>query len=106
MSLPDEQRVANAVSGFLDWKAKHNVEFLISERFVYSKKHGYVGILDIVAIVDGKRYLVDIKTSNNIYMLEYGMQTSAYLKAYEEETGEKLDGIIIVKFAKEDTDKK
>jgi hypothetical protein len=34
------------------------------------------------------------------------MQTSAYLKAYEEETNDKLDGIVIVKFAKEDTDKK
>jgi hypothetical protein len=39
MSLPEDQRVANAVTGFLDWKEKHNVEFLISERFVYSKKH-------------------------------------------------------------------
>jgi hypothetical protein len=39
-------------------------------------------------------------------MLEYGMQTSAYARAYEEETGDKIDGIIIVKFAKEDFDKK
>jgi hypothetical protein len=28
------------------------------------------------------------------------------LKAYEEETGEKLDGVIIVKFAKDEVDKK
>jgi hypothetical protein len=34
------------------------------------------------------------------------MQTVAYLKAYEEETGEKLDGVIIVKFAKDEVDKK
>jgi hypothetical protein len=76
MTLPSDPRVATAVNGFLTWKSQHTIEFIVSERFVYSKKHNYVGILDIIAIVDGKKYLIDIKTSNQIRLLEYGMQTT------------------------------
>jgi hypothetical protein len=52
MSLPSEERVANAVRGFLDWKTIHNVEFIQSELFVYSKKHNYVGITDSIGIIE------------------------------------------------------
>lgn len=106
MSLPEDPKVANAVNGFLERKKQHNIEFEKSELFVYSKKHNYCWITDAIGSIDWKRYLIDFKTSNSIYLLEYWMQTSAYLKAYEEETGDKLDWVMIVKFAKEETDNK
>jgi len=105
MSFPEDQKVANAVNWFLEWIKQHEVKFEKSELFVYSRNHDYVWITDAIASIDGKRYLVDFKTSNTIYLMEYWMQTSAYLKAYEEETGDELDGIMIVKFSKEETDK-
>jgi len=105
LSLPDDERVQRAINGFLEWERSHNVKFIQSEKFVYSKEHDYIGIADCIAEIDGKKYLIDFKTSNSIYLLSYWMQTSAYLKAYEEETGDKLHWIIIVKFAKEEFDK-
>jgi len=85
MTLPEDEKVAQAVSWFLDWKTEHNVSFECSEVMVYSKKHNYVWLFDTIGIIDWKRYLIDFKTSNYIYMLEYWMQLTAYLKAYEEE---------------------
>jgi len=105
MSLPEDERVANAVKWFIDWKTENNVEFEHSEIMIYSKKYNYVGILDWIATINWKRYLIDYKTSNSIYLLTYWMQTVAYMKWYEEQTGEKLDGVIIVKFAKDTEDK-
>lgn len=106
LSLPIDPKVALGVLGFLDRVKENDVTFHTSERFVYSKNHNYIGILDLIATVNGKKALVDLKTSNKIRMLEYGMQTSAYFKAYEEETGETLDQIIILKLAKDQlTDK-
>lgn len=105
VSLPEDQRVANAVNGFLSWITENEVKFEKSELLVYSKEDNYVGITDAIGSVNGKRYLIDFKTSNKIRLLEYWMQTSAYKKAYEEETGDKLDWILIVKFAKEEADK-
>ena len=103
--LPENPNVQNAVNGFLEWTIKHNVKFLKSEMFVFSKKYNYVWTADAIAIIDWKKYLIDFKTSNWINTLHYWMQTVAYLKAYEEETGDKLDGIIIVRFSKETEDK-
>jgi hypothetical protein len=71
---------------------------------VYSDEYNYVGICDAIAVIDGKKYLVDFKTSNRIRKLEYGMQTSAYVFAYEEETGERIDGVIVARFSKDDMD--
>lgn len=99
--LPENPKVQNAVNGFLEWTIQHNVKFLKSEMFVFSKKYNYVWTADAIAIIDWKKYLIDFKTSNKIDILWYWMQTVAYLKAYEEETGDKLDGIIIVRFSKE-----
>lgn len=104
ISLPDDPQVANAVSGFLEWTSQHDIKWLASERFVYSNIYNYVWICDAIAVVDGKKYLVDFKTSNRIRKLEYGMQTSAYVYAYEEETWERIDWVIVVRFAKDDMD--
>ena len=108
ISFPEDPHVINAVNGFLDWTSQHKIEWLASERFVYSDEYNYVGICDAIAVIDGKKYLVDFKTSNRIRKLEYGMQTAAYVYAYEEEhnfvPGEKIDGVIVARFSKDDVD--
>jgi hypothetical protein len=88
--IPEDENVLVGVNSFLAWESAHKVKFLWSEKLVYSKKHDYIGKADFAAIVDGKTCLCDIKTGNGLYE---GVltQTSAYLKADEEETG-KIDG--------------
>ena len=104
MDFPDDPQVALATQWFLDWVDNHNISWVASERFIYSNEYNYVGICDAIAVIDGKRYLVDFKTSNRIRKLEYGMQTSAYAHAYTEETWESIDGIVVVRFAKDAMD--
>lgn len=104
ISFPEDPQVINAVNGFLDWTNQHKMEWIASERFIYSNKYNYVGICDAIAIIDGKRYLVDFKTSNRIRKLEYGMQTAAYSYAYFEETGQEIQWVIVARFSKDDVD--
>ena len=104
ISFPEDPQVINAVNGFLDWISQHKIEWLASERFVYSNKYNFVGICDAIAMIDGKRYLVDFKTSNRIRKLEYWMQTAAYSYAFFEETGQEIEWVIVARFSKDDVD--
>jgi len=74
-----------AIESFLDWEKAHTVEYLESERPVYSKKHNYCGTLDFIAKVNNVVTLGDIKTSNYIYPEQYFLQVAGYQYAYEEE---------------------
>jgi len=96
-----DERVVNGISAFLDWVEKHKVKFVESERMLYSQTHGYVGLTDVIAVIDDKKYIIDYKSAKAIYD-EHKFQLAGYWVAYEEETGEKLDGGMIVKFNKED----
>lgn len=98
--MPQSKEAQIGVNAFLDWVADNKVKFITSERLVYSKKYDYIGTLDIEAKVNGKLCLIDIKSSNAIYNTYY-LQTAAYLKADEEESGKKYDGRWIIRLAKE-----
>jgi hypothetical protein len=50
--------------------------------------------------VNGKLCLIDIKTSNGLYNT-YGIQTAAYVRADEEESGRKYQGRWLIRLAKE-----
>lgn len=98
--MPEGKEAQIGVNAFLDWEAENKVKFLSSERVIYSKKHDYIGKMDIEAKVNGKLCLIDIKTSNGLYNT-YGMQTAAYVKADEEESKRKYTGRWLIRLAKE-----
>ncbi len=99
-AMPKSKEGQIGVTAFLEWIEQNKVKFVSSERVVYSKKHDYIGTLDIEAKVNGKHCLIDIKTSNGIYNTYY-MQTAAYVRADEEERDVKYDGRWILRLAKE-----
>lgn len=98
--MPDSKEAQIGVNAFLDWVGANKVIFKSSERAVYSRKHDFVGTMDIEAKVNGKLCLIDIKTSNGIYNT-YNMQTAAYVKADEEESGREYHGRWIIRLSKE-----
>ena len=49
---------------------------------VFSEKYGYAGTIDYVCTIDGKTYIVDFKTSKQVWP-EYELQVSAYKKPIE-----------------------
>ena len=57
-----------------DWQFK--AEFV--ESAVYNVSHGYAGTLDIIGVLrDGKRWLIDLKTSKGVYG-DMALQLAAY----------------------------
>lgn len=100
--LPVNEQVKKGIMAFIKWAKENKVQFMSSERKVYSKKYEYAGTLDMEAIVNGKLSIVDFKTSSGIYP-EYFIQTAAYAKALEEETGNKYQEVWILRIPKDGT---
>ena len=111
--LPDEERAKSSCIAALDWMSKHNVRWLGTERKIYSRNHHYAGTMDGLALVDScddlnccphafkdSLTIVDWKTSNYLY-IEYVLQTGAYKQAYEEETGEDVQDIWVIRLGKD-----
>lgn len=98
--MPEDTSAQVGVSAFLDWEKEHKVKFVSSERVIYSRKHDYIGKMDIEAYVDGDLCLVDLKSSNGLYNT-VRMQTAAYLKADEEESKREYVGRWAIRLSKE-----
>ena len=99
--MPEEKNVIIGVNGFLDWVKKNKVKFIESETFIYSRQHDFSGRLDAIAIIDGKRYLIDYKTGTGLYN-DVLLQTAAYAGAYQEMTGNKINGRWAIRIEKRD----
>jgi len=67
---------------------------------MFSKNMGLAGTVDCVAEFDGVPCIIDFKTSRKIkdekYIDSYFMQATAYSLMWEENTGEKIEGIRIL----------
>lgn len=103
--LPTDPQQLLGINSFLEWYTAHKVQFIDSERVVYSRKHQYIGTMDFDAIIDGKRTGGDFKSSNGLYNTVLA-QISAYQAAREEEaeylgTPIKYESRVAVRLSKE-----
>lgn len=80
---------------FVDFIETFNVEPEHIERRFFSKKIGASGTCDLICKIDGKRYIIDYKTSNAIHHT-YKIQGLIYAMMYQEEFKEEIDGIAIL----------
>jgi hypothetical protein len=97
-------QAASAYSAFEFWVKGTQLEIVDCEVPVVSETHRFGGTLDFIGKLNGKLVLGDFKTSNGIWP-EYLMQVVAYAKAYEECTGNTIDGgYHILRFSKENGD--
>lgn len=72
-----------AIEQYLEWKKNHDVKMLESERKCHSKKWRIAGTADLVASIDGKPYVIDIKTGS--VMPKAFTQLSAYKAFLQQE---------------------
>lgn len=79
------ESIRPAISAFLDFNNKNDLVAHKIEERVVSKKHRYAGTMDVLADLNGKVGVLDIKTSVSIYR-DYSIQTSAYIEALKEDT--------------------
>lgn len=73
-----------AIKSFIDWYTEVKPKITKTEFVVVNEKLGYAGTVDFLAEIDGKRYIVDLKTGQNLWP-EYELQLSAYKHALESE---------------------
>lgn len=104
-SAPLDEKAQRGVLAFLKWHKENQVDFIHSEKLVYSRSYDYVGTFDVSYVKDGKKWLSDFKTSKAIYG-DYINQVVGYVIAYEEEHPEEkpYGGISILRFDKETGD--
>lgn len=77
---PDARR---AVAAYKKFKEKYKPEYGMVEAMVYSKEHNYAGTLDCTAFIKDKTYLIDWKTSAQLYE-DYWCEIAARVKALQE----------------------
>lgn len=91
--------VENGFLAFLDWEKANKVKWVQMELQVVSRVHGFAGRLDAICDFNGKRYLIDFKSSKAFYD-EIPMQLAAYRIAAAE-NGSQTEGIGILRLDKE-----
>lgn len=108
--LPINEQLRGIATSFMNFAKGHKIEFLDSERKVYSIENRVAGTVDALLRLDGKLTLADWKTGSGIYP-EYFLQMGGYdICITEEESfvasgkGEKFEEIqqhMIVNCAKD-----
>ncbi len=77
--------VRPSIEAFKGWLAEHTIKVFDKEnhfeRLIVHPEYLYSGHLDVFLEIDGVRGILDIKTSGGIWK-EYGLQTAAYLEAF------------------------
>jgi len=71
------------MENFHKWVESREVEWIDSEKKVYSKFWNYAGTIDALAKINGELYVIDFKTSAKIYK-EYYLQVYGYAQAIHE----------------------
>jgi hypothetical protein len=94
------------ILSFYDFWSTHKPTLLLSEEFMFSDTHKYSGTLDLLVELNGKKWIIDIKTSTAIHTSHF-LQMSAYVKAYEERYLQEINnvGILWLKSSKKGPDK-
>lgn len=80
---------------YVEFRRRFPFEVIHNELNIIDGGMGYAGTLDRVIEMDGKRLLVDIKTSNAIYP-SYWLQLAAYRELLGSVTGEQVDAVAIL----------
>jgi len=76
------------VQQFIAWARENEVEFLASEKRMYSEELWLGGTCDAIALIKGKKYVVDFKTQDRMWDRVPFLQMAGYLILLEE-MGEK-----------------
>ncbi len=77
-----------------------------TEYHLFSDVHEYAGTADLIVKIDGKLWLLDIKTSNSLHT-SYGLQLSAYAMAWNETHSDPIErtGVLWLKASTRTTGK-
>ena len=85
-AIPEEAK--EQIAQFMRWVLDEDVKFLESEKRMYSESLWLGGTCDAIALIKGKKYVVDFKTQDRMWDRVPFLQMAGYLILLEE-MGEK-----------------
>jgi hypothetical protein len=85
----------NMFEKYVEFCERFNPKIIDTETSMVSPKLGYGGTRDRIIELDGKRILLDIKTSNLMHK-HFWLQLASYVKLNEELGSEKVDTVAIL----------
>lgn len=86
-----------------DWRKSVDFQPLMMEQQVWSEKFLYAGTFDILGLVRGRRALIDVKTSKNLYPT-MRVQLAAYAHALVEMGHEPPELLLLLRLPKKESD--
>ena len=96
-----DDKVRNGFNAFLAYQDENKINWLESEKIVYSSKYNYAGITDAIGQVGRDRVLFEFKSTRSIDYPEFFLQTAAYQLAYEEQFKKKINYRLVLGFGKD-----
>jgi hypothetical protein len=100
LPLPDNENACNSIRAALNWLASIDYKAQHVEEILYSPTHGYCGKMDWLGPINGVMSLPDWKTSKSLHDT-YRYQTAAYVMAWEEKTGDRIEDRWLIRIDKE-----
>ena len=73
------------VMSFHSWYQEMAPEIVANEIVCYNETEGYAGTIDLLCKIEGQLFVVDVKTSQNVWP-EHELQVSAYCHCSADET--------------------
>ena len=93
----DRKCKEKSIQNFIDWAIENKIKFLETEKNVYSEKLWTGGIIDMVAVIDNKTWLIDIKTSGSgIYPENFAQMAGYHLMLNEMGLYPEIAGYIVL----------
>lgn len=91
------EREKKGIAAFVDWYQKVSPTEMLPEQVVAYLEGDvkFAGTLDLICTINGKRILMDFKTSA-VHSKKNCLQVEAYKTAYEQSTGETIDEAYIL----------
>lgn len=93
----------NAIISFLDWYRinRFDIDLVAIEKTMSGYLYG--GTCDLICRYKGKLMIFDFKTSGDFYFSMF-VQMAAYVRLYENETGEEIEDIAVLRLDKKNGD--
>lgn len=89
--------VKKDLASYIEWFRTYQPEEVESEQVTFYDDGAlmFAGTTDMVFLMNGKRVLLDIKTSNQVGLSAF-LQVTAYAQAYEQSYGDTIDELLIL----------
>lgn len=96
IEVPEHPLVLNGLRALQEWIGENEIMPIDNECISFSKSAFYAGTFDLLASINGKLTLLDIKTSKYVYD-DHKIQLGGYRFAWEEEhRGERIEQLCVL----------